>query len=91
MSSTSHKNEEDVNTEGIIMILSPAKTLDVSSYEPNDYPSFPKPTEPNCNYGQTKQVARFMKQQKKKSLEKLLSISAKLADSAYQVNFVFIL
>ena len=71
--------------KGIMMILSPAKTLDLEPYDKDAYGSFPSPTNPCCDLEKTKEVTHAMKKRDKESLQKLLGISAKLADTAHQV------
>mmetsp|Transcript_17674 Transcript_17674/g.23576 ORF Transcript_17674/g.23576 Transcript_17674/m.23576 type:complete len:332 (+) Transcript_17674:3-998(+) len=65
-----------------MMILSPAKTLDLTPYDENN--DFPSLTTPSCDSAKTSIVASSMKKRKKADLTKLLSISAKLGDTAYQ-------
>ena len=71
---------------GILMILSPAKTLDLSPFEPpsSDADTFPAHSMPDCDATKTKLVAEAMKARSKKELEKLLSISANLAATSHQ-------
>lgn len=73
------------NARGVMMILSPAKTLDLSPFEAPS-PSFPQTSVPNCDAEKTKAVASAMKARSKKDLEKLLGISANLAEKSHQVS-----
>ena len=59
------------------MILSPAKTLDLSPYAGNFVA-----TEPDCNAEYTMQIARAMKQRNQGELGKLLGVSANLVKTA---------
>lgn len=67
---------------GILMILSPAKTLDLSPCDrlSGDW------TTPECDEAKTKKIASIVKKQKAKELEKLLGISANLAKTAHEVG-----
>lgn len=71
---------------GILMILSPAKTLDLS---PTDRLSADW-TSPDCNVNKTKTVAAALKKRKTKELEKLLGISANLAKTAHEVRLIIL-
>lgn len=64
------------------MILSPAKTLDLSPCDrlSGDW------TTPECDEAKTKKIASIVKKQKAKELEKLLGISANLAKTAHEVG-----
>jgi cytoplasmic iron level regulating protein YaaA (DUF328/UPF0246 family) len=62
---------------GIMMILSPAKTLDLSVWQPIG--SSLVPTVADCSPSQTLEVAKAMKARKESELGKLLGISATLA------------
>ena len=77
------------DVEGVMMILSPAKTLDLSPYKPPSGKSFPAPTDPSCDSAKTTAVAVAMKARKEKDLEKLLKISSNLAKTSrkYWVDF----
>jgi cytoplasmic iron level regulating protein YaaA (DUF328/UPF0246 family) len=70
---------------GIMMILSPAKTLDLSVWQPIGM----LPTSPDCSPSQTLQVAKAMKGRKENELAKLLGISANLAKTASEVGARF--
>ena len=67
---------------GLLMILSPAKTLDLS---PIDSLSL-ELTTPDCDSDKTKQVAGIIKKKKKIQLPKVLGISPKLAETAFEVR-----
>jgi len=69
---------------GVMMILSPAKTLDLSPFEPPPSDTFPALSTPDCDAAKTKVVAEAMKARGKKELEKLLGISANLAEKSHQ-------
>jgi hypothetical protein len=62
---------------GIMMILSPAKTLDLSAWQPIGGSLVP--TVADCSPSQTLEVAKAMKGRKESELGKLLGISANLA------------
>ena len=79
-SSSNNANDDG----GILMILSPAKTLDLSPFEPPSSDTFPALSMPDCDAAKTKLVAEAMKARSKKELEKLLSISANLAATSHQ-------
>jgi cytoplasmic iron level regulating protein YaaA (DUF328/UPF0246 family) len=68
---------------GIMMILSPAKTLDLSAWQSVGNLT---PTSPDCSPSQTLQVAKAMKARKESELGKLLGISSNLAKTASQVG-----
>ncbi|GKY96819.1 hypothetical protein MPSEU_000641100 [Mayamaea pseudoterrestris] len=68
-----------MKSRGIMMILSPAKTLDLS---PLTRPSLPPTTLPDCNPKQTAQVAQAMKERTESELKSLLGISAALAKTS---------
>lgn len=67
-----------------MMILSPAKTLDLEPYDGNL-----ETTWPQCDAAKTLEVVRAMKRRSEKELTKLLSISANLGKTAgeYWQNF----
>ena len=71
-------------SKGVMMILSPAKTLDVSPYQ-SKLPT----TIPDCHTAQTQQIVKAMKARNEKELTKLLGISANLGKTAsgYWQNF----
>ena len=73
---------------GIMMILSPAKTLDLTPYIKDNYTAIPPPTKPCCDLDKTSIISKAMKKKDKKALEKLLGISSKLADTAHEVQFL---
>jgi cytoplasmic iron level regulating protein YaaA (DUF328/UPF0246 family) len=66
------------------MILSPAKTLDLS---PTDRLAS-RWTNPSCDADKTQQVASALRHRKPKDLEKLLGISASLAKTAQEVSYL---
>lgn len=74
----------DDGGDGVMMILSPAKTLDLTPFEtPLGSPNHP--TEPKCDVAKTRTIASAMKARNKaKDLEKLLGISANLAATAHK-------
>lgn len=66
--------------EGVMMILSPAKTLDLTPFSsPVGSESFPRSSTPSCDAEKTRVVASAMKARSRTELEKLLAISANLA------------
>mmetsp|Transcript_20662 Transcript_20662/g.31274 ORF Transcript_20662/g.31274 Transcript_20662/m.31274 type:complete len:319 (+) Transcript_20662:39-995(+) len=65
---------------GIMMILSPAKTLDLSSCSDRLSTMW---TEPECDIIKTNEIACEVKKRKQKDLQKLLGVSANLAETAY--------
>ena len=91
-SSAASKNKNEKESKGIMMILSPAKTLDMNPL-PTDEKSDSIPdsshfTLPNCNPERTKKVVQAMKKRSQSELAKLLSISATLAKTSHEVGFV---
>jgi len=78
--------KEDVSSggKGIIMILSPAKTLDLRPFDPPKSTSFPICTSPSCDAEKTKLLASTLKSKSEKDLGKLLSISSKIAETTYK-------
>jgi uncharacterized protein len=75
---------------GIMMIMSPAKTLDFRPIDPSRSAALPICTWPDCNPHQTAEIASAMKQKSESQLAKLLSISPALALSTkrYWEEFV---
>ena len=69
----------------IMMILSPAKTLNLL---PTDKLR-EHWTRPDCDLEKTKEVIALMKQRKKGELASLLSLSAALAHTAHEVSPIF--
>jgi cytoplasmic iron level regulating protein YaaA (DUF328/UPF0246 family) len=67
---------------GILMILSPAKTIDTSSCHDRLRDKW---TVPSCDEGKTKAIAEAMKLHSSKELEKLLGISSNLAKTSHEV------
>ena len=68
---------------GILMLLSPAKTLDLSSCNQRLHGSW---TIPECDEAKTRQVAAVLKDRTPKELESLLNISKNLAKNAHEVR-----
>jgi cytoplasmic iron level regulating protein YaaA (DUF328/UPF0246 family) len=66
--------------EGIMMILSPAKTLDLSPFLRS--PTLPT-TLPECNVAKTLEVVRALKSRRESELAKLLKLSPNLGKTAY--------
>jgi len=81
------EEDNDDGAVGIMMILSPAKTLDLTPFvEPSSDSSdstFPPLTTPQCDTSKTKAVSTAMKHRSKKDLEKLLGISSNLAATSH--------
>jgi len=73
-----------IANEGIMMILSPAKSLDLSPYQGSL-----ETTIPECDLAKTLQIAKAMKMRTEKELTKLLSVSANIGKTAseYWGNF----
>jgi hypothetical protein len=69
-----------MSKKGILMILSPAKTLDLSPYA-----AASPCTSPDCDAKMTAELIHAMKKRKESELAKLLGISANLAKTAHQV------
>jgi hypothetical protein len=67
----------------ILMVLSPAKSLDLS---PGSLRFSGDWTLPNCNDAKTRQIAAALKKRTVKDLEVLLGISSKLAKTAHEVS-----
>ena len=63
---------------GIMMILSPAKSLDLSPWKDASL----QPSQADCDPSKTQEVAQLMKKRKEGELGKLLGISANLAKTA---------
>ena len=83
-SSKSSSDDAAASSGGVMMILSPAKTLDLSPFEAPSDDAFPALSTPDCDTAKTKVVAEAMKARSKKELEKLLGISANLAEKSHQ-------
>ncbi|CAB9517565.1 UPF0246 protein YaaA [Seminavis robusta] len=93
MPKTSSSQESKDATGGIMMILSPAKTLDLDPL-PNNHPeqdnynqNIPDATTftmPDCHTENTLRVVKSMKTRTQKELEKLLGISANLAKKSHE-------
>lgn len=66
------------------MILSPAKTLDLSPLDDANVCS--ETTSPDCDVVKTKKVVEAMKKRKEGELGKLLGISANLAKTSHGVS-----
>jgi len=77
---------------GVMMILSPAKTLDLAHLDdankPNNIPESSLWTAPDCNLEQSRRLARAMKKRSQADLEKLLKLSANLAKTSHQVCII---
>ena len=69
-------------TNGIMMLLSPAKTLDLSATNK----SAEHWTRPDCSQEKTKGLAALLKKKKEGELAKLLNLSATLARTAHEVR-----
>ena len=82
--STKSSSDAAASSGGVMMILSPAKTLDLSPFEAPSDDAFPALSTPDCDTAKTKVVAEAMKARSKKELEKLLGISANLAEKSHQ-------
>jgi cytoplasmic iron level regulating protein YaaA (DUF328/UPF0246 family) len=65
-----------------MMILSPAKTLNLSPLEHSPATT----TIPHCNVGKTKEIMQAIKQRTQAELGRLLGISANLAQTAHEVS-----
>lgn len=80
------KEDNDISSKGIMMILSPAKTLDLNPLpdESDLIPDSSAFTIPSCDPDRTKKVAQAMKKRSQSELGKLLSISANLAKASHQ-------
>ena len=70
--------------KGILMILSPAKTLDLSPCNVDAN----KTTIPDCDEDKTRQIIEEMKKRKEGELGKLLGVSANLARTAHEVSVI---
>jgi cytoplasmic iron level regulating protein YaaA (DUF328/UPF0246 family) len=68
---------------GLMMILSPAKTLNLNSF--NSELVEVDSTEPSCNTEFTNQLAGILKKKNKKDLKSMLNISDKLTSSVFTV------
>ena len=85
----SKKNQDATTTDskGIMMILSPAKTLDMDPLPKQEsIPDSSHFTVPACNPEQTRKVVQAMKKRSQTELGKLLSISANLAKTSHGVS-----
>mmetsp|Transcript_23067 Transcript_23067/g.41875 ORF Transcript_23067/g.41875 Transcript_23067/m.41875 type:complete len:298 (-) Transcript_23067:29-922(-) len=67
-------------SKGIMMILSPAKTLNLSPLEHSPATT----TIPHCNVEKTKEIMQAIKKRTQAELGKLLGISANLAQTAHE-------
>jgi len=91
-SSSSTNDANDSVVVGIMMILSPAKTLDVTPLAVDDknddyIPNSSLWTVPSCNMDKTRQVVQAMKKRSQSELAKLLSISSNLASKSHEVTY----
>lgn len=70
---------------GIMMILSPAKTLDLSKFvdKPENIPTL---TYPSCDTNKTKLLAGILKSKSQKELKTLLKVSDKIATKVKEVS-----
>jgi len=84
MAKSSKSGNDGAASGGVMMILSPAKTLDLTPFNPPSADAFPALSAPDCDTAKTKVVAEAMKTRSKKELEKLLGISANLAEKSHQ-------
>jgi hypothetical protein len=82
--STKISNKMAKKRGGIMSILSPAKTLDLS---PTDGRLSHQWTVPDCNSDKTRQIAELMKSRSQGELKTLLGISANLAKTANEVRY----
>lgn len=81
------KEGKSASPRGVMMILSPAKTLDFSLLPTSEsVPDTSYFTSPGCHPDQTRQVVQAMKKRSTTELGKLLSISANLAKTAHEVR-----
>lgn len=69
---------------GILMILSPAKTLDLSPLEPSS--NNLEWAFPSCDDAKTMKVASALRGKGESGLSKILGISSKLAKTAHEVS-----
>lgn len=68
--------------KGILMILSPAKTLNLLPTDKlQEYWTWP-----DCDLEKTKEVIKVMKQRKKEDLATVLSLSTALSHTAHEVS-----
>ena len=85
-SASSKKNQGDAeapkNASGIMMILSPAKTLDLNPL-PDSVPKL-KYTMPMVDLDKTKEIAEQMKHRSQADLAKLLGVSANIAKTSHE-------
>ena len=89
--SSSSTNDANDSVVGIMMILSPAKTLDLTplaaDIKNDDHiPDSSLWTVPGCNMDKTRQVVQAMKKRSQSELAKLLSISSNLASKSHEVT-----
>ena len=74
-----------------MMILSPAKTLDLkplieSDFVDNGHDGIPNLTVPSCDPMKTREVSDAMKRRSEKDLKDLLGLSANLGKTAHKVG-----
>lgn len=70
--------------KGIMMILSPAKTLDLTPL--NDDATAETTTIPDCDVEKTKEIIQAMKKRTQGELGKLLGLSSNLTKTAHEVS-----
>lgn len=68
------------------MILSPAKTLDLSPMKESPTTN----TIPDCNAEKTKEIMQVMKKRTQGELGKLLGLSAALTQTAHEVSCLYV-
>lgn len=71
-------------TKGLVMLLSPAKTLDQSPLDPSLASSLPSTSVPDCDPQKTKEIVQAMKKRSQKELGKLLGISDSLSATVHK-------
>mmetsp|Transcript_11837 Transcript_11837/g.14769 ORF Transcript_11837/g.14769 Transcript_11837/m.14769 type:complete len:328 (-) Transcript_11837:3-986(-) len=84
MTKSKKLNTPTTKNAGIMMILSPTKTLNLEPFTAPKSSSFPPLTTPSCDIKKTKEIAKAMKSYNEKQLAKLLGISAKIAQTAHE-------
>lgn len=70
--------------DGLMMILSPAKTLNLKTPSPSPVDII-ETTDPSCNYDKTKQLATLLKEKSKTDLKDLLQVSDSIATNVFKV------
>lgn len=69
--------------DGLVMILSPAKTLNLKT--PSLSAVIIETTDPSCNNDKTNQLATLLKERSKKDLKNLLQVSDNIATNVFKV------